>query len=97
MDCIERANLMKEIEGYHRLIKYWLKIEDFKIWMHFARYRVDNEEDDEGDVDVEGRVRVIQQKMGKMEDRSKARLNEYTAKQQKQSSTFKTKMNALLM
>jgi len=61
MDCVERTNLMMEIEGFAKLLRYVLpskSTDEELLYIHYARY-VSESEDDEGNVDVEGRMRVM--------------------------------------
>jgi len=70
MDCVERTNLMMEIEGFASFLRYILPgySTDVELrYIHFARY-VSESEDDEGNVDEEGRMRVMQNKISKMKD-----------------------------
>lgn len=69
MDCVERSSLMMEIEGYAAFLKAGFKYFQKPTqdqFIHFVRYRTDQEEQEDANVDVEGRMRVMQQKLTKM-------------------------------
>lgn len=72
MDCVERSSLMMEIEGYAIFLKSGFacfnKAPEQDQFIHFAQYRTDQEESEDANVDVEGRMRVMQQKLTKMKD-----------------------------
>lgn len=62
MDCVERSNLMLEIEGFASFFRSLFdkcgKVTGDQF-IHFVRYRSDMEDDEDADVDVEGRMRVM--------------------------------------
>ena len=71
MDCVERSSLMMEIEGYASFIKgrfEYFQRQSQDQYIHYVRYRTDQEEQEDANVDVEGRMRVMQQKLTKMKD-----------------------------
>ena len=71
MDCVERSSLMMEIEGYASFIKgrfEYFQRHSQDQYIHYVRYRTDQEEQEDANVDVEGRMRVMQQKLTKMKD-----------------------------
>ena len=71
MDNIERSNLVLEIEGYLKLYRKLTNTDqEEEHYLHFARYKPkesqDNEPMDESEADVEGRMRIMSNQISRM-------------------------------
>lgn len=69
MDCLERCNLILEIESFIEFINRWKKSNkgDVDGYLHFARYNIEDEDDaEDANAEVEGRMRAMLSKLNKM-------------------------------
>jgi len=65
------------------------------LYIHFARY-VSESENDEGNVDVEGRMRVMQNKISKMKDTQQKVMIGFSKHQQQMEKDINASLNGII-
>lgn len=98
MDCVERTNLMMEIEGFAQLLRHFFSAQSTDeelFYIHYARY-VSESEDDEGNVDVEGRMRVMQNKITKMKEFQHKEITGFSKHLQEMEQDVNASLNGII-
>jgi len=65
------------------------------LYIHFARY-VSESEDDEGNVDVEGRMRVMQNKITKMKEFQQKEITGFIKHQEMMEKDVNASLNGII-
>jgi len=98
MDCMERAKLLLEIEGFVGLFRGCIpSLSDGREqFLHFCRYKSDQEDEDDANIDVEGRMRVMNVKVAKIRDMQAKGSNDLLKLQTEMESEVGAKMGNVM-
>ena len=96
MDCKEQCILMSEIERYAQIVMCKCsppaEQDDEEQYLHLCRYKQDAGEEDDSNVDDEGRMRVMNNKLLKIKDLQERQVTSMDKLQEELEREITTKM-----